>query len=88
MADVSTNRPANALRQALVPLALAPFICSFTGSDLNVMINDISGDLNTTVQGVQVTTTLFLLIMAHNVRRAFRKIVEVAGLPLAATLAP
>ena len=31
---------------------------------MNVMINDISEDLNTTVAGVQVTITLFLLIMA------------------------
>jgi MFS family permease len=48
----------------LVPLALAQFICSFAGSNMNVMINDISRDLNTTVQGVQVTITLFLLVMA------------------------
>ena len=31
---------------------------------MNVMINDISKDLDTTVQGVQATITLFLLIMA------------------------
>src|SRR5262249_20192208 len=31
---------------------------------MNVMINDISEDLNTTVKGVQTTITLFLLIMA------------------------
>jgi MFS family permease len=31
---------------------------------MNVMINDISDDLDTTVQGVQATITLFLLIMA------------------------
>jgi MFS family permease len=48
----------------LVPLALAQFICSFAGSNMNVMINDISKDLNTTVQGVQVAITLFLLVMA------------------------
>jgi MFS family permease len=48
----------------LVPLALAQFICSFAGSNMNVMINDISEDLNTTVQGVQVAITLFLLVMA------------------------
>src|SRR5262245_2604460 len=52
------------MRKILVPLALAQFICSFAGSNLNVMINDISHDLDTTVQGVQVTITLFLLIMA------------------------
>ncbi|MBV1853690.1 MFS transporter [Catellatospora tritici] len=53
-----------ALRQILVPLALAQFICSFAGSNMNVMINDISQDLNTTVQGVQIAITVFLLVMA------------------------
>ncbi len=48
----------------LAPLALAQFICSFAGSNMNVMINDISHDLHTTVQGVQVCITLFLLVMA------------------------
>jgi len=31
---------------------------------MNVMINDISEDLNTTVKGVQTTITMFLLVMA------------------------
>ena len=48
----------------LIPLALAQFICSFAGSNMNVMINDIKDDLHTTVQGVQVCITLFLLVMA------------------------
>ena len=52
------------LRKVLVPLALAQFICSFAGSNMNVMITDISTDLDTTVQGVQITITLFLLVMA------------------------
>src|SRR2546429_7939720 len=51
-------------RRMLAPLALAQFICSFAGSNMNVMINDISKDLNTTVQGVQTAITLFLLVMA------------------------
>jgi MFS family permease len=51
-------------RRFLAPLALAQFICSFAGSNMNVMINDITDDLDTTVQGVQATITLFLLIMA------------------------
>src|SRR4029450_9095605 len=34
------------------------------GSNMNVMINDISKDLDTTVQGVQTAITLFLLVMA------------------------
>jgi MFS family permease len=53
-----------ARRKFLLPLALAQFICSFAGSNMNVMINDISKDLDTTVQGVQLAITLFLLIMA------------------------
>jgi MFS family permease len=52
------------LRRVLLPLALAQFICSFAGSNMNVMINDISKDLDTTVQGVQVVITVFLLVMA------------------------
>ena len=55
---------AAARRRFLAPLALAQFICSFAGSNMNVMINDISEDLDTTVAGVQATITLFLLIMA------------------------
>jgi MFS family permease len=51
-------------RSFLAPLALAQFICSFAGSNMNVMINDITKDLDTTVTGVQATITLFLLIMA------------------------
>jgi MFS family permease len=48
----------------LIPLALAQFICSFAGTNMNVMITDISKDLDTTVEGVQITITLFLLVMA------------------------
>jgi len=51
-------------RAFIAPLALAQFICSFAGSNMNVMINDISHDLDTDVKGVQTTITLFLLIMA------------------------
>jgi MFS family permease len=54
----------SSLRKMLVPLALAQFICSFAGSNMNVMITDISHDLDTTVAGVQVAITLFLLVMA------------------------
>jgi MFS family permease len=61
---VSMGRPSPALRRVLVPLALAQFICSFAGSNMNVMITDISTDLDTTVQGVQVAITIFLLVMA------------------------
>jgi MFS family permease len=58
------GRPSSSLRRVLVPLALAQFICSFAGSNMNVMINDISEDLDTTVQGVQTAITIFLLVMA------------------------
>ncbi len=61
MPDTGVSSPP---RGALVPLALAQFICSFAGSNMNVMINDISADLNTTAQGVQTVITIFLLVMA------------------------
>ena len=60
----TTGRSRSAVRGVLLPLALAQFICSFAGSNMNVMINDISHDLDTTVQGVQVAITIFLLVMA------------------------
>jgi MFS family permease len=53
-----------ASRRLIAPLALAQFICSFAGSNMNVMIADITDDLDTTVKGVQSAITLFLLIMA------------------------
>ena len=62
--NLSMRGTAVSPRRMLVPLALAQFICSFAGSNMNVMINDISHDLDTTVQGVQVAITLFLLVMA------------------------
>ncbi len=58
------GRPLASARRLILPLALAQFICSFAGSNMNVMINDISDDLDTTVKGVQTAITLFLLIMA------------------------
>ena len=62
--EVGTQRSPQALRRMLIPLAMAQFICSFAGSNMNVMINDISEDLNTTVRGVQTAITVFLLVMA------------------------
>jgi MFS family permease len=62
--QLAAARPSSELRRVLAPLALAQFICSFAGSNMNVMINDISHDLHTTVQGVQISITLFLLVMA------------------------
>ncbi len=61
-AESSTS--ASERRRFLAPLALAQFICSFAGSNMNVMINDITEDLDTTVAGVQAAITLFLLVMA------------------------
>src|SRR4029079_8782093 len=61
---VNVVQPSGSVRTVLVPLALAQFICSFAGSNMNVMINDISKDLDTTVQGVQTVITVFLLVMA------------------------
>jgi MFS family permease len=64
-AAVDSSADARAARRRfLAPLALAQFICSFAGSSLNVMIEPITHDLHTTVEGVQATITLFLLIMA------------------------
>jgi MFS family permease len=60
----SVGRSSTSPRTILVPLALAQFICSFAGSNMNVMITDMSKDLNTTVQGIQIAITLFLLVMA------------------------
>jgi MFS family permease len=61
---VEVGRPSRSLRNVLIPLALAQFICSFAGSNMNVMITDISDDLDTTVKGVQTVITVFLLVMA------------------------
>jgi MFS family permease len=61
---VAAPRSRAAARRLILPLALAQFICSFAGSNMNVMIADISDDLDTTVKGVQTAITLFLLIMA------------------------
>jgi MFS family permease len=60
----TAERPLASARRLIAPLALAQFICSFAGSNMNVMIADISEDLDTTVKGVQTAITLFLLIMA------------------------
>ncbi len=57
-------RGAVAAPPMLLPLALAQFVCSFAGSNMNVAIGSISADLGTTVHGVQTAITLFLLCMA------------------------
>jgi MFS family permease len=62
--EATSDRGTKLLQGVLVPLALAQFICSFAGSNMNVMINDMSKDLDTTVQGIQLAITIFLLVMA------------------------
>jgi len=49
---------------AVVPLALAQFICSYAASNMNVAISTIADDIGTTVTGIQTTITLFTLTMA------------------------
>src|SRR5881227_3894212 len=65
MTDAADRQTVSAsLRKMLVPLALAQFICSFAGSNMNVMITDMSKDLDTDAQGIQIAITIFLLVMA------------------------
>lgn len=64
MSSPTEPRSAATTGWTLLPLALAQFICSFAGSNMNVMLNDMSRDLGTTVQGIQISITLFLLVMA------------------------
>ncbi len=52
------------LKAMLLPLALAQFIASFAGSNMNVAISSIAADLGTTVTGVQTAITVFTLTMA------------------------
>jgi MFS family permease len=60
----TSARADRAAMRLVAPLALAQFMCSFAGSNMNVMINDMSKDLDTTVQGIQGAITVFLLVMA------------------------
>ena len=53
-----------AARAMILPLALAQFICSYAGSNMNVAISAIATDLHTTAAGVQTAITLFTLTMA------------------------
>src|SRR4051795_13306952 len=49
---------------AVLPLALAQFVASYAGSNMNVAISAIATDLGTSVPGIQTTITLFTLTMA------------------------
>ena len=57
-------QPAVAAGSIVVPLALAQFIASYAGTNMNVAISNIADDLDTTVIGVQTAITLFTLTMA------------------------
>jgi MFS family permease len=48
----------------VLPLALAQFVASYAGSNMNVAISTIADDIGTTVVGMQTTITLFTLTMA------------------------
>ena len=62
--EVPTGSAVVGMGALLLPLALAQFIASYAGSNMNVAISDIAGDLDTTVTGVQTTITIFTLTMA------------------------
>ena len=64
MTTTSAARAAVPGRHVLLPLALTQFVASFAGSNMNVAINSIAEDLDTTVRGVQTAITLFLLCVA------------------------
>ena len=55
---------ATAARAAVLPLALAQFICSYAASNMNVAISTIASDLGTSISGIQTAITLFTLTMA------------------------
>ena len=48
----------------VLPLALAQFVASYAGTNMNVAISTIADDIGTTVIGMQTTITLFTLTMA------------------------
>ena len=58
------NTAASTTRSLLLPLALAQFISSYAGSNMNVAIKNMAQDLGTTVTGIQTAITLFTLTMA------------------------
>jgi len=57
-------RAAHAVRNMLLPLALAQFIASYAATNMNVAISNMAQDLGTNVIGVQTAITLFTLTMA------------------------
>jgi len=65
MSEATGTRGAAAAAAGLVlPLALAQFIASYAGTNMNVAITTIAEDIGTTVPGIQTAITLFTLTMA------------------------
>jgi MFS family permease len=60
----TTGAKAQAAGAVVLPLALAQFIASYAGTNMNVAISTIASDLNCSVSGLQTTITLFTLTMA------------------------
>lgn len=60
----AATRKASFLASLLLPLALAQFVCSYAGSNMNVAVTSIADDLGSSVHGVQIAITLFTLTMA------------------------
>ena len=64
MTATETARPVVPARALIVPLALAQFIASYAGSNMNVAVTPIAKDIGTTVVGMQTAIALFSLTMA------------------------
>jgi MFS family permease len=60
----TTSPQIQAARTLVLPLALAQFIASYAGTNMNVAITTIADDLNCSVSGIQATITFFTLTMA------------------------
>ncbi|HEX2551158.1 MAG TPA: MFS transporter, partial [Nocardioidaceae bacterium] len=60
----ASARTGVAAGSVVLPLALAQFVASYAGSNMNVAISTIADDIGTTVVGMQTTITLFTLTMA------------------------
>ncbi len=64
MTDRRPPLAAGSARTLVTPLALAQFLASYAGTNMNVAISTIADDIGTTVLGMQTTITLFTLTMA------------------------
>ena len=59
-----SNKKAGLLGSIILPLALAQFVCSYAGSNMNVAISNIALDLGTSISGVQTAISFFTMTMA------------------------